>query len=956
MNFLRIEAGALKIFLLSISLLILPCCVSSEIFGKPSPPVSVRLSVSGEAVPNHEFILAVNISPVVNFKNCTLGINIPEGFELTDGNASWNLDLEQGIPVVIPLLIKPTREGTFSITALLTDTNEPHWLWESRALYFNISPERGVVSKYQNFKEPVYEEPKPGQVGLKISDLETEKIKKPVTTKSIGEISVSGRFVFYNNRTEQLEPLKYAVVKLMDDDTWTGDDELASGITDGNGYYEFTNVSNSDEGVEGQDVYVECFAENVGGYVRDSTGTTYSFTTATENNVPDGTNVDFHTYQPASSNHGAYAIANALVDGWLYVVDYLDTKPSQVEVMWYPGNTVGTWYVPGSKIDIRGDHSEDDATPDEWDKDIVLHEYGHFIMYSYAPCTNCGGTHSWWGTYTEKLAWSEAWAHFVSTSVRSNETEIDTWDTGYFVMNLETGTFEKYNNSVRISGPIDATGNGATCEASVSGILWDIHDSSNDGRDKLSNKTAYIWDVFDKYTSGGSSPQSINDFWTGWFACSTCNVTNHGYTSELNGIFYEHGVNKNTAPSIPKPYSPPNNSVTNSSSVFFLWNGSTDNENDTILYTLQVSNNSNFTALEVSVSNITDTSYNLTLIDGTHYWRVVAFDGINYSLYSIQFTILIDATPPVINLIQPSNYSLQNESTVTFIYNVSDQNNISKCYLIVNDSIVATAISPPREAAQNFTFFMEDGMYNFSIQCSDILNNTAQTSTPAFLLDTTPPGIITPRATPPSATPNSSVLLTANITDNNALSSVMLEVITPLSSQIQEVLTSNNSIYTFNFTNTSDSGIYRITFFANDTLGWSNSVEIPFVILGAGDNPPVIDEVGVSQNLIFSGSSVNFTLKATDAEGISSVRANVTLPNNGARFVEMNDTDNDSVYAAIFTDTELDGLYTVTFLVNDSIGQSNSARMGFLVKPLRAETRNLTICNGWNLISLPLNS
>jgi len=77
----------------------------------------------------------------------------------------------------------------------------------------------------------------------------------------------------------------------------------------------------------------------------------------------------------------------------------------------------GTFYDPSQDtIHIKGNSSGDS---DEYDDDIILHEFGHFTLKVLSKDTSKGGQHFINGnTQDARLAWSEGWANFFSGMVR----------------------------------------------------------------------------------------------------------------------------------------------------------------------------------------------------------------------------------------------------------------------------------------------------------------------------------------------------------------------------------------------------------------------------------------------------------------------------------------------------------------------------------------------------------
>ncbi len=105
----------------------------------------------------------------------------------------------------------------------------------------------------------------------------------------------------------------------------------------------------------------------------------------------------------------------------------------------------------------------------------------------------------------------------------------------------------------------------------------------------------------------------------------------------------------NNAPGAPPLTIPLHNETTRSRNPNFRWNASTDADGDTLTYQIQVANASTFAAdsLIFNVSSLSATNYsndtNLIPTDVAHFWRVRAFDGIEFGSFSDVFNFTIES-------------------------------------------------------------------------------------------------------------------------------------------------------------------------------------------------------------------------------------------------------------------------------------------------------------------------
>ncbi|HNM14269.1 MAG TPA: hypothetical protein PKJ64_05845, partial [bacterium] len=87
---------------------------------------------------------------------------------------------------------------------------------------------------------------------------------------------------------------------------------------------------------------------------------------------------------------------------------------------------------------------------------------------------------------------------------------------------------------------------------------------------------------------------------------------------------------RNVAPSIPVLLTPQSNALTNNLRPTFTWHKSIDGDDDDVFYQILVSKNSDLSDAQLTVSNITDTTFTSgTDLDSTfgYYWRIIAVDN-----------------------------------------------------------------------------------------------------------------------------------------------------------------------------------------------------------------------------------------------------------------------------------------------------------------------------------------
>lgn len=228
--------------------------------------------------------------------------------------------------------------------------------------------------------------------------------------------------------------------------------------------------------------------------------------------------------------------------------------------MWEPGHDAGTamnmlYTAHNDTIWVK---AVQDTNTDEWDDDVLLHEFGHYLMKGYAqgPPT-CYGPHEWAYEYPDKkgIGYGEGWAHFFSGRARVGSGTDSLIVSTYRGIGGGAATITWFNlenpwdNTVTIPEFFEG---GPWCEGTVAGALWDIYDSHNEPypsypypgfpdtalADTLTVDFDTIWTVFDDYNPPGEPTHcwTIFDFRSGW------NSYNYGHQFALNQILLHHRI------------------------------------------------------------------------------------------------------------------------------------------------------------------------------------------------------------------------------------------------------------------------------------------------------------------------------------------------------------------------------------------------------------------------------
>ncbi|MEW6683569.1 MAG: hypothetical protein AB1451_11705 [Nitrospirota bacterium] len=225
---------------------------------------------------------------------------------------------------------------------------------------------------------------------------------------------------------------------------------------------------------------------------------------------------------------GAFNILDVATEGAEAAIALAGRPPSaELLVGWTPGTvfgsgTIGTYFVgddPTQRlagIELSGGAGgadPDSGDHDEFDDDVILHEFGHFMAYSFSKPAEAGGTHYLNdNTQDIRLAWSEGWATFFSAAVRNRSVMVNTrgGDPGHpehdFSYSFEIETpHSDILSAPQIGTPLEDHGIYTTSEVSVSSVLWDLYDSRNESGDRYAMGLQGVWDLFTRLVTAPSN-------------------------------------------------------------------------------------------------------------------------------------------------------------------------------------------------------------------------------------------------------------------------------------------------------------------------------------------------------------------------------------------------------------------------------------------------------------------
>ncbi|MEO0856170.1 MAG: T9SS type A sorting domain-containing protein [Bacteroidota bacterium] len=325
--------------------------------------------------------------------------------------------------------------------------------------------------------------------------------------------------------------MRFAPIEVWDDD-FGFDDLLATTTTDANGAY---SVPVPEDASDAPDLYINVLARSDEFYVvtpgdQGDPSSTYSFSTI-DLQVPNvSTDIVINVSISNTTAAGnAFSVQDALIESARYTKAISGTTLPTLSVEFAGAYPTSYYSVSGGGLFI--------LLEDRYDWDVLHHEHGHYVAESFSLDRNPGGTHRPYEHLAERvgkqdgirLAWGEAWPTYFGITLQRERGSgaLGIPNVGdLFYQDTEDATF---SYSIEATG---SRGRGEDNEVAVQRALWDLYDSANDDRDKVSLGDQAIWNALVT-----ARPASMSDVWNALIA----NVSEEDKT-KYGAIFADQGI------------------------------------------------------------------------------------------------------------------------------------------------------------------------------------------------------------------------------------------------------------------------------------------------------------------------------------------------------------------------------------------------------------------------------
>ncbi|MFV2055399.1 MAG: hypothetical protein ACC707_02985 [Thiohalomonadales bacterium] len=233
-----------------------------------------------------------------------------------------------------------------------------------------------------------------------------------------------------------------------------------------------------------------------------------------------------------SSINGAFNMLDVFLSARNFIANLSTTSLAATLVYWVDGSeSYGTYYCPvglsdaacprGTGIYVTGGAGSS-GDKDQYDDDVLWHEFSHFLEDNLGIKDSPGGPHSMTQNDLDlRLAWSEGWGNFFPTAVKS---WLNSTDPG--LLSVEATDLTSYVDTV---GGLTNNIAGITIDLHAPGVCISqgcfIYSSNEIAVANIMSHLQHehgigpLWSVYQDYLTG-LSDQVVNleTFWDGWLA------------------------------------------------------------------------------------------------------------------------------------------------------------------------------------------------------------------------------------------------------------------------------------------------------------------------------------------------------------------------------------------------------------------------------------------------------
>jgi len=316
----------------------------------------------------------------------------------------------------------------------------------------------------------------------------------------------------FTSRSDFYKAVRFAKVDLIAEN---GSQVLQTTHTDSNGAFSFSGVITSN-----QFITVSAKTDTSVGLdiiVKDRSDSLYAVTKQIDLNERENFSIKIDTSVDAA---GAFNIYDVFINAGQFTREFSDLSMVSLAAFWEPNNSDGTYFCNGfdSLYCTQGPgvyvYNSVGRDTDEFDDDVLYHEFGHYFLDTLSRDDSYGGCHLLSSRDLDlRLSWSEGFGDFFPAAVKSwladDEGRSQLLSTE---VNMPIATYvDTYNFGSQIYVDLDTLNQNnystAGNELAISKILWSLYQRYG---------MAKMIKVLSNYLPTISTPVNLESFWDGW--------------------------------------------------------------------------------------------------------------------------------------------------------------------------------------------------------------------------------------------------------------------------------------------------------------------------------------------------------------------------------------------------------------------------------------------------------
>lgn len=308
---------------------------------------------------------------------------------------------------------------------------------------------------------------------------------------------------------------------------------------------------------------------------------------------------------------------------------------------------------------------------------------------------------------------------------------------------------------------------------------------------------------------------------------------------------------------------------------------------------------------------------------------------------------VIESENPVVSNLNAEPNPVRNDEILTFSATVTDNGELDYVTVVVFNTENENVVEQMTETDTNYyevdidpssdETMLDIGELTYYIVAKDTAENYNNTeSATVVVYDTTGPDIDNLEVEPEVANQGEAVIISAEVTDDDGVASVTLDIdgVTLSNNEMEETETEDEYSITIDTTDL-EFGTYEFTITATDNYG-NPTEEIGEFTIAA--TPPAIANVVAEPERLNQGETVIISAEVTDDDSIAEVKVTI----DGEDYDMLNTEGNTYTYEFDTNDMEL-GVYDFTITATDNYDSTATSTGTFtitIVSPISAEIRS----------------